>query len=132
MRSPCCLCMYRACVSPLSAFDYSTECSTGTALGLSSGGCRLESRKRHWLLRSFSQHLKTNSGVVEVLYISVILCIRQCFIVVSIYTICGTDIPYVFVSPINIKIYLHTKENFSLVKDWIFLCDNFITYRRAI
>jgi hypothetical protein len=30
------------------------------------------------------------------LYVSVILCIRQCFIIVSVYTIHGTDILYIF------------------------------------
>jgi hypothetical protein len=30
------------------------------------------------------------------LYFSVILCIKQCFIIVSVYTTRGTDIPYVF------------------------------------
>jgi hypothetical protein len=33
---------------------------------------------------------------VQGLYFGIILCIRQCFIVVSVYTIRGTDIPYVF------------------------------------
>jgi hypothetical protein len=34
--------------------------------------------------------------VLEMLYFSVILCIKQCFVIVSVHTIRGTDIPYVF------------------------------------
>jgi hypothetical protein len=33
---------------------------------------------------------------LEMLYFSVILCRRQCFIIVSVYTTRGTDIPHVF------------------------------------
>jgi hypothetical protein len=34
--------------------------------------------------------------LLEILYFSVILCIRKCFIIVSIYTICDIDTPYAF------------------------------------
>jgi hypothetical protein len=46
--------------------------------------------------KSFAQHaMWLTNPLLEMLYLSVILCIRQCF-VVSICTIRGTDIPYVF------------------------------------
>jgi hypothetical protein len=34
--------------------------------------------------------------LLEMLYFSFILCIRQCFIMFTVYTIHGTDTPYVF------------------------------------
>jgi hypothetical protein len=53
---------------------------------------RVVQNVEHWTdwSRSNAVHL------LEMLYFSVILCKRQCFIMVTVYTIHGTNIPHVF------------------------------------